>query len=256
MNGVLVAYARLQPILVTLATLSIYQGLAIKVLPEPGGSIPVGYTKLLASTSGPWASSTCSRSPGSGSCCGAPDSACGSSRSATTSRPRAPTAFRCAAVKVGAYVLAGMFAAAGGLFLAATTTAGDASCRRRRTSSPRSPRSFSAGSASSAAAAARSAPIAGAFTLTILTNVLFFARHRPALPVLLPGALPRRGSAARKRPRVSDEEAIVSQLQVVARVQGRLDAGPPAHARDLRVCASSCSSSAPSSTPASRAGEA
>ena len=40
-NGVLVAYGRLQPILVTLATLSIYQGLAIKVLPEPGGAIPL-----------------------------------------------------------------------------------------------------------------------------------------------------------------------------------------------------------------------
>ena len=39
-NGVLVAYGRLQPILVTLATLSIYDGLAIKVLPEPGGAIP------------------------------------------------------------------------------------------------------------------------------------------------------------------------------------------------------------------------
>ena len=40
-NGVLVAYGRLQPILVTLATLSIYDGLAIKVLPEPGGAIPL-----------------------------------------------------------------------------------------------------------------------------------------------------------------------------------------------------------------------
>ena len=46
LNGVLVAYGRLQPILVTLATLSIYQGLAIKVLPEPGGAIPLEYTKI------------------------------------------------------------------------------------------------------------------------------------------------------------------------------------------------------------------
>lgn len=37
-NGVLVAYGRLQPILVTLATLSIYQGLAIKTLPSPAAS--------------------------------------------------------------------------------------------------------------------------------------------------------------------------------------------------------------------------
>ncbi len=39
-NGLLVGYGRLQPILVTLATLSIYQGLAIRVLPQPGGQVP------------------------------------------------------------------------------------------------------------------------------------------------------------------------------------------------------------------------
>src|SRR5207253_7891856 len=53
-NGILVAYGRLQPILVTLATLSIFQGLAIKVLPEPGGVIPPDYTKIVANTTGPW----------------------------------------------------------------------------------------------------------------------------------------------------------------------------------------------------------
>src|SRR4051794_5071305 len=47
-NGLLVAYARLQPILVTLATLSIFQGIAIKVLPPPGGKNPEGYTKAPA----------------------------------------------------------------------------------------------------------------------------------------------------------------------------------------------------------------
>src|SRR3954451_6300631 len=52
-NGVLVAYGRLQPILVTLATLSIYQGLAIKVLPEPGGFVPLEYTKILANPNAP-----------------------------------------------------------------------------------------------------------------------------------------------------------------------------------------------------------
>src|SRR5207253_3869807 len=53
-NGILVAYGRLQPILVTLATLSIFQGLAIKVLPEPGGAVPLEYTKILANPNGPW----------------------------------------------------------------------------------------------------------------------------------------------------------------------------------------------------------
>src|SRR5215218_1199702 len=40
LNGLLVAVGRLQPIVVTHATLSIYQGIAIKILPEPGGKIP------------------------------------------------------------------------------------------------------------------------------------------------------------------------------------------------------------------------
>src|ERR1043166_8746258 len=53
-NGILVAYGGLQPILVTLATLSIYQGLAIKVLPDPGGAVPLEYTKILANPNGPW----------------------------------------------------------------------------------------------------------------------------------------------------------------------------------------------------------
>jgi ribose transport system permease protein len=53
-NGLLVAYARLQPILVTLATLAILQGLAIKILPRPGGSIPNGYSNALANPGGPW----------------------------------------------------------------------------------------------------------------------------------------------------------------------------------------------------------
>ena len=38
LNGLLVGFGRLQPILVTLATLSIFQGLAIRVLPQPGGA--------------------------------------------------------------------------------------------------------------------------------------------------------------------------------------------------------------------------
>src|SRR6185312_5263731 len=53
LNGLLVAYGRLQPILVTLATLSIFQGIAIRVLPQPGGQVPESYTALLANPSGP-----------------------------------------------------------------------------------------------------------------------------------------------------------------------------------------------------------
>jgi ribose transport system permease protein len=53
LNGVLVAVGRLQPILVTLATLSIYQGVAIRVLPQPGGAMPPGFTAVLANPNWP-----------------------------------------------------------------------------------------------------------------------------------------------------------------------------------------------------------
>ena len=53
-NGILVAYGRLQPILVTLATLAILQGLAIWTLPVPGGVIPPSYSNTLANAQGPW----------------------------------------------------------------------------------------------------------------------------------------------------------------------------------------------------------
>jgi ribose transport system permease protein len=46
-NGVLVAYVRLQSIIVTIATLFIFSGLALKVLDQPGGNVPRGFTDLL-----------------------------------------------------------------------------------------------------------------------------------------------------------------------------------------------------------------
>jgi len=58
-NGALVAIGRLQPIVVTIATLSIYQGLAIMVLPQPGGAIPPAFTSILVNDSGPWAGLYC-----------------------------------------------------------------------------------------------------------------------------------------------------------------------------------------------------
>ncbi|HUA77165.1 MAG TPA: ABC transporter permease, partial [Acetobacteraceae bacterium] len=54
-NGLLVGLGRLQPIVVTLATLSIFQGLAIRVLPQPGGTVPDGVTAFLVNTNGPYA---------------------------------------------------------------------------------------------------------------------------------------------------------------------------------------------------------
>lgn len=49
-NGILVAYGRLQPIIVTLATGSIWTGIALYIRPSPGGFIPLEFSNLLSGT--------------------------------------------------------------------------------------------------------------------------------------------------------------------------------------------------------------
>lgn len=46
-NGALIHYLNLQPILVTLATMSIYAGVALVFLPVPGGNVPTGLSGAL-----------------------------------------------------------------------------------------------------------------------------------------------------------------------------------------------------------------
>jgi ribose transport system permease protein len=177
-NGVLVAYARLQPILVTLASLSIYQGLAIKVLPEPGGSMPIQYTKILANPNGPtglvfvgvivafWLLFRRTRF-------GVGVFAVGNDEEAARAHG---TPVRM--IKIGAYVVSGLFAACGGLFFAATTTAGDATSGdvfvlTSIAAVVLGGISFFGGRGSAIGT------VAGAFILTLLTNVLFFASIDP-----------------------------------------------------------------------------
>jgi ribose transport system permease protein len=46
-NAILVVRLRLPPILATLATMSIFQGVALVILPSPGGTVPAGLTAFL-----------------------------------------------------------------------------------------------------------------------------------------------------------------------------------------------------------------
>jgi len=177
-NGVLVAYGRLQPILVTLATLSIYQGLAIKVLPEPGGAVPIEYTKILANPNGPtslafvgfiavvWFVFRRTR-------LGVDVYAIGNDEEAARAH-----GVRVRTIKIAAYVLSGMFAAAAGLFLAATTTSGDATSGdvfvlTSIAAVVLGGISFFGGRGNAVGT------VAGAFVLTLLINVLFFANIDP-----------------------------------------------------------------------------
>ena len=52
LNGLIVAYRGLQPFVVTLATWSIWNGVALLVLPVEGGSIPISYLNFWSGTVG------------------------------------------------------------------------------------------------------------------------------------------------------------------------------------------------------------
>jgi ribose transport system permease protein len=178
LNGVLVAFGRLQPILVTLATLSILDGLALKVLPEPGGAIPLEYTNVLTNISAPWGLAFVGlvilawlvfRRTRFGVNVFAIGNDEEAARASGVSVRR---------VKVGAYIFSGVFAAAGGLFYVATTTAGDATSGDSFILTSIAAVvlggiSFFGGRGSAVGA------IAGAFALTLVVNVLFFAHINP-----------------------------------------------------------------------------
>ncbi len=177
-NGLLVGYGRLQPILVTLATLSIFQGVALKVLPDPGGAIPPAYTAFLVNTNQPYALLylvaigfvwyAFRRTS-----LGVSVIAVGNDENAARAH-----GIKVVRTKVIAYTLSGLFAAAAGLFLAATATAGDATSGNGFTLT-----SIVAvvlggvnlfGGRGSAVGA-----IAGALVTTMIVNILFFAHIDP-----------------------------------------------------------------------------
>src|SRR5579859_3064118 len=177
-NGLLVGLGRLQPIVVTLATLSIFQGLAIRVLPQPGGEVPPGYTIFLANPNQPtalvflavaivaWMALRRSR-------LGVTIFAIGNDEASAVTL--GVNAIR---TKVFAYMIGGALYAVAGLFLAATATAGDATTGDGYTLT-----SIVAvvlggvnlfGGRGSAVGA-----ICGAFITTMIVNILFFAHINP-----------------------------------------------------------------------------
>jgi ribose transport system permease protein len=178
LNGALVAYARLQPILVTLATLSIYSGLAIKILPQPGGKIPEGYTNALANPDKPTALIYLAivlalwfvfRRTGFG----VSVYALGNDEEAARA-----SGVHVRRTKVAAYLVSGVFAAMAGLFLGASTTAGDANggdvyVLTSIAAVVLGGVSFLGGRGSAVGS------ICGAFALTLVVNVLFFAHIDP-----------------------------------------------------------------------------
>lgn len=177
-NGLLVGLGRLQPIVVTLATLSIFQGLAIRVLPQPGGTVPTGYTDFLVNTNAPtgliflvvavlgWVALRRSR-------LGVGLFAIGNDEPSAIA-----LGINAMRTKIAAYTIGGALYAVAGLFLAANATAGDATTGDSYTLT-----SIVAvvlggvnlfGGRGSAVGA-----ISGAFITTMIVNILFFAHINP-----------------------------------------------------------------------------
>ena len=177
-NGLLVTIGRLQPILVTLATLSIFQGIAIRILPQPGGQIPEHYTTILANPDAPtsllylvligvfWWAFRRTRL-GVGIYAIGNDEAASQANGVAVRRTR-----------ILAYVVGGMFSAGAGLFLAASATAGDATTGNTYTltsivAAVLGGVSLFGGRGSGTGA------IIGAFISTMIVNILFFSHIDP-----------------------------------------------------------------------------
>jgi ribose transport system permease protein len=188
LNGLLVTYGRLQPIIVTIATLAIWQGVALLVLPQPGGLIPTVVTNLLA-----------------GDIAGLPASliifillilfwqvlrrtpflvalyAIGNDERAARAN-----GVSVELAKVGAYTLGGVFAGAAGLYLAASSTSGDATTGTQFTLTSIAAVVLGGISLFGGRGSAVGSLI-GACILTLLLNVLFFAGVNPQLQEFFQG---------------------------------------------------------------------
>jgi ribose transport system permease protein len=178
LNGLLVGLGRLQPIVVTLATLSIFQGLAIRVLPQPGGAVPTGYTDFLVNTDQPaallflalaalgWLALRRSR-------LGVDLFAIGNDEAAAIA-----LGVKSVRTKVFAYMLGGALYALAGIFLAANATAGDATTGDGYTLTSIVAVVLGGVSLFGGRGSAVGA-ICGAFITTMIVNILFFAHINP-----------------------------------------------------------------------------
>jgi ribose transport system permease protein len=121
-NGALVVYGRLQPIIATLATGAVYHGLALIVRPVPGGSVEPALAGALTTQIFGLIPTTLVILPFQLSTTGRGCYAIGSLESAAYM-----TGIAVRRSRLAAYMLGGLLAALGGLLLTAMTLSGDAS---------------------------------------------------------------------------------------------------------------------------------
>jgi ribose transport system permease protein len=214
LNGVLVAVGRIQPILATLATLSIWAGVALFVLPEPSGTIPPAYTEFLTGSIFGLVPSSLAililvivfwlvfrRTGLSIAIYAIGDDERSASANGVPTR----------STKILAYGLSGFFSALAGLYLSALTTSGDAAIGTIYTLTSLAAVvlggvSLFGGQGSAAGS------MAGAFVLTLSVSLLFLARINPWLQeffqgLVLIGAMAANALLAALSSRVDKENA-------------------------------------------------
>jgi len=185
-NGLIVARGRIAPILTTLATLSVFSGLALRVLPVPGGSVPPSVRLVLTNPNLPtgliwlalavvgWLVLRRTRF-------GMRIYAIGSDETSARAIGVPVTS-----VKVGVYALSGLCSALAAVFYVSTTTAGDANAGgpfilTSIASVVVGGVAFTGGRGSALGA------VAGAVAVTLVIDVLFFAGIDPLYQSLFQG---------------------------------------------------------------------
>jgi ribose transport system permease protein len=191
-NGLIVVYGRLQPIIVTLATSSIYSGIALYLRPKPGGFVPDWYSSLLTTRFlGVIPSSLIFLllvilviwTPFRRSLLGQWVYATGSNEAAAYM-----SGINVNRAKLSAYVMGGLLASIAGLFLTAQTQSGNAN-----TGSVFTLQSIAVvvlgGTSLFGGAGGISGTIAGGFSLRLISGILFFANINPLQQPLWEGAV-------------------------------------------------------------------
>lgn len=190
-NGLVVAYGRIQSIIVTLATLYIYTGFGLLVRPQPGGEVPGFFANALT---GSWtylpyallfliAVIVLAWVPLMRSRLGRAIHAIGDNREGART-----SGINVRRAEVWAYAASGFFAACAGLFLTAQTTSGDATIGTSYTLN-----SVAAvvlgGAVLGGGRGVALGPIFGAYFLSLLISVLFASGISPFYQDLLQGAI-------------------------------------------------------------------
>jgi ribose transport system permease protein len=189
-NGLLVVRLRLPPILATLATMSVFQGVALVILPSPGGNVPPGLTDaftngldraptpLLLLIAATVVASWIMRTP-----LGLWLRAIGGDEGGTRS-----SGVPVRAVKFSAYVIAALLAGLGGFYLAVATgsgspTIGDSFILLSIAAVVLGGVSIAGGRGSTTGV------VFGALTLTIIGRLLYFANLSSFYQSLINGVI-------------------------------------------------------------------